>query len=67
MPPLWKVTRTPTGKQGLMTLANQPDLPLRQIPDRCQVVVVMLGNKVQMIDETHGLLKARMDERARKL
>ena len=31
------------------------------------MMIVMLGDEVQVINKAHGLLKARMDESARKL
>ena len=30
------------------------------LPDACEVMMVVLRNKVQMIHEPHGLLQARM-------
>ena len=32
----------------------------------CQVMVIVLGNKIQMIHEPHGLLETRMQARSRK-
>ncbi len=34
--------------------------PLDELPDLCEVVVIVLCDKVQVIDQAHGLLKARM-------
>ena len=44
--------------------------PLRLESDQlaylCQVMVIVLGNKIQMIHEPHGLLETRMQARSRK-
>ena len=37
-----------------------------QLPYLCQVMVIVLGNKIQMIHEPHGLLETRMQARSRK-
>jgi hypothetical protein len=37
-----------------------------QLPYLCQVMVIVLRNKIQMIHEPHGLLETRMQTRSRK-
>ncbi len=38
---------------------------LDQLPDSGEVMVIVLRDEVQMIDQAHGLLKARMQHGAR--
>jgi len=39
---------------------------IQQFPDASQVMVIVLRPKVQVVDQTHGLLQARMQHRSGK-
>ena len=41
-------------------------LGVGQLPDSCQVMVVVLGHKIEMVDEPLGLLEAGMQQGTRK-
>ena len=48
------------------TLLSFWEMRIDQLRYLCQVMVIVLRNKIQMIHEPHGLLETRMQARSRK-